>query len=502
MNNVFSNMRSWFYKYDCIVPKNDINRPLTHLLMDGGRIHICDDIHDVFLRRLAKDINLGKKNYISENRTTIFKFITDIDFIDEYFLTDEQIQKLGKDMQKALKFLYKKDDVDAYERRVIICTTEQKNVDVDGLTYIKTGIHMIWPNIKVNQNIGLILRSTLIQYMIHLLGKRPSFNPWSDVFDYNVYTNTGLRMKGCSKLSNCKGCKNKKNKKENCSICFGVGKIDENRVYKPKMILDGNGNLLVTECELLLEDTYKMIKETSIRTELKRPNITLIDKQEYPDWINERILEQHMKKPNKRKKKKMKNNGNNFLESRRNLKIRVHIGEDDECFKAIKTFIEKTYEKHKYYGDMRVDNVYLCDHGDYYIVQTNSRYCQNVSREHCSNHIYFYISKKKSRIYQKCLSESKNKNNVRCSDYKCKGCPITYRLRDILFPDLQKKKKLNDKMNQSIEGNNHNDDDDDDDRLIDDKEEIYDVKTFPSHNNYTKNKIQDLLRNIEIMNNC
>ena len=49
-------------------------------------------------------------------------------------------------------------------------------------------------------------------------------------------------------------------------------------------------------------------------------------------------------------------------------------------------------------------------------------------------------------------------------------------------------------MNQSIEDNNNNDDDD--------NEEIYDVKTFPSHNNYTKSKILDLLRNIEMMNNC
>ena len=76
MNNIFSNMRSWFYKYDCIVPKKDINRQLTHLLMDGGRLHISEDIHDLFLRRLAKDIDTKKKidiKILSTVEYTIFQ---------------------------------------------------------------------------------------------------------------------------------------------------------------------------------------------------------------------------------------------------------------------------------------------------------------------------------------------------------------------------------------------------------------------------------------------
>ena len=38
-------------------------------------------------------------------------------------------------------------------------------------------------------------------------------------------------------------------------------------------------------------------------------------------------------------------------------------------------------------------------------IKTNSRFCSRVKREHCSNHVYFYIDLKKNTICQRCFDE-------------------------------------------------------------------------------------------------
>jgi len=441
-----SPLRKWLFKNGFIIRSGD-SRIYTHLLLDGGILHIPEKKNEIFLKKFAKDIDMNQKNYICENRTNIFKLMVDVDFIDEYELPHKVIESMVIDIQNSIK-TFLNQTLSFYERRVIVCTTEPKDVIINNSNFIKTGIHLIWPNVYVDKAHALILRSAMIQYLT-AKSKRPVFNEWESVFDYSVYTSSGLRMIGSRKMAKCKECKGNRNKKESCDVCFGDGRLDEGRIYKPIIILDGNNSVLISDVHNLLEDPYVMLKETSIRTYEEEVNITI--KNNYPSWFSQLKYNEHLHVPKKKKSKNRSTNNVNFnlIEQNKQLKIRIKLNSDDERYIELKKFIKNTYDNKCYYSKMKLMSLYLCGKNeDYFVFQTDSTYCQNVSRDHNSNHIYFYINNK--ILSQKCLSQTLNKKNVLCSEYSSKPINITAKLYHLLFPNLNKKQQENDDMNQAF----------------------------------------------------
>lgn len=441
-----SPLRIWLARNHFFVRSGD-NIVYTHLLLDGGILHIPQDKNEIFLKKFSHDIDTNKKNYICENRTNIFKFMIDIDFIDEYTMTNELIENMVKDIQIAIVDFFQ-DTHTFYERRVIVCTTEPKNITIDNCKYIKTGIHLIWPDITVDKDYALILRSAIIQYFNKFKNSRPTFNKWEHIFDYSIYTSSGLRMIGSRKMSNCSKCKSNKNLRISCDMCFGKGKIDEGRIYKPTLIIDGNNNLLISELNELNENTFLMLSQTSIRTYENKPNIYI--KNNYPSWFCNEIYQEHLYKP-KIKKKKNKNNSYNpnSIQNNKDLKIRIKINSNDERYIKLKKFIKNIFSNNQNYKDMNLSALFLCGkNNDYYIFQSDSTYCQNVSREHNSNHIYFYINKKS--IFQKCLSQTINKNNIPCYEYISRPININSKISRLLFPNIHTKQSENDFKNLAI----------------------------------------------------
>ena len=436
-----SPLRKWLFKNRFLVKSGD-DRIYTHLLLDGGILHIPEKKHETFLKKFATDIVMNHKNYICENRTEIFKLMVDVDYIDEYELPHKVIESMVIDIQNSIK-TFLEETLSFFERRVIVCTTEPKDVVIDNSNFIKTGIHLIWPNVYVDKTHALILRSAMIQYL-SAKSKRPIFNEWESVFDYSVYTSSGLRMVGSRKMIKCKECKGKRNKKESCEVCFGDGRLDEGRIYKPVSIIDGNNSVLIADIQNLLEDPYVMLKETSIRT--NEDDVNIIIKNNYPTWFSQLKYNDHLRVPRKKKAKKWKRSDPcfNLIEQNKQLKIRIKLNPDDERYLKLKDFIKNENK----YSKMKLMSLYLCGKNeDYYVFQTDSTYCQNVSREHNSNHIYFYINNKV--LTQKCLSQTLNKNNVLCCEYSSKPINITAKLCHILFPNLNKKQQENDNMNQA-----------------------------------------------------
>ena len=100
-------LRQWLQKNKSFVKGKSDSRELTHLLMDGCKIHISQERHEEFLQIFAEDITYlsqeKKFNFISENRTPIFRFLVDIDYLDEYLLSAEDIETMGKNIQIALE---------------------------------------------------------------------------------------------------------------------------------------------------------------------------------------------------------------------------------------------------------------------------------------------------------------------------------------------------------------------------------------------------------------
>ena len=357
-----TNLKTWLFKNKCFVKRGQ-DREYTHLLLDGGKLHIPRELYTNFYNVLAMDICQGNRNCISENRTEIFRFLADIDYIDEQPLTNDEIEIIAKKIQTSLEF-FLRNDLSVYERKIIVCTTgEYKTVTDHGYELKKTGIHIIWPNVYVDVLHAKYLRSVIIQYLSQHHTLRPSYNPWEDVIDYAVYSSSGLRMKGSSKKIKCPLCKNKKDKVEYCEVCYGEGKKLEGngRIYMPSLVLDGNGNVLNDELDILKNDNFEMLKQTSIRTFDIERNIRRLTNQDYPTWFDATKLMEHLEKPSAKKKKKKKiTSFSDIMKTKKGMKRKIALGYDSTEFVSINKFIKNLFSDNQEYKDQNIKDIFQC----------------------------------------------------------------------------------------------------------------------------------------------
>lgn len=487
-----THLKTWLFKNKCFVKRGQ-DKEYTHLLLDGGKLHIPRELYTDFYNVLSIDICQGNRNCISENRTEIFRFLTDIDYIDEQPLTNDDIEIIAKKIQIGLE-LFLRNDLSVYERKIIVCTTgEYKTVTDQGYKLKKTGIHIIWPNVYVDVLHAKYLRSVIIQYLSQHHTLRPSHNPWEEVIDYAVYSSSGLRMKGSSKKVKCPLCKGKKDKVEYCEVCYGEGKKLEGngRIYMPSLVLDGNGKVLKDELDIFKNDNFEMLKQTSIRTFDTERNIKRLTKQDYPKWFDATKLIEHSEKPSSKRKKKKKKimSFSDMMGTKKGLKRKVTLSHDSTEFVSINKFIKSLFSDHNEYKDQNIKDIFQCGPKKkrYYVIQTDSQYCQNVCRTHNTNHVWFLLNDK--TICQKCFSESFNSSSICCGNYSSDVSPITRQLQNILYPELSSKRKENNKQNQGLDIKSSNGD-------IDTNEDAS-IKSFPSISLKLQISMQEWLKSLE-----
>lgn len=401
--------------------------PYTHLLMNGGKLKVPDEDIENFIMKYSQYSQM-QKVYVIELKTNIFSFFLDLDFFQEIGLPSHILLKYITTIQKSIYNILNNTH-DPKETRTIVCITKDKSIVKNNESYIKTGVHLYWPNIYVNKEYSLILRNIIIDALIDQYGERGSHNTWEDVVDKTVLESNGLRMVGSRKLSNCNHCKTQKVKNEECVICHGFGRIDEGRIYEPMWIIDGKGKELKSELSKVLTNQHKKIKETSIRTTFTdMPKMFKV-----PD----QYLLQHLIVKKRKNMRKMNNNQENSLFSIE-CTNKECLEKDSKAFKETAKFIRNVFPHPK-----RIDIIEIFKKGvdkNYYIVRTSSRFCLNINREHRSNHIYYYINK--SFAYQKCLCScdtTVGRINGKCMDYKSSGRRVPPELQKILFPQEQNK---------------------------------------------------------------
>ena len=412
-------LRRWLIENKKLTKTKDY----THLLLDGGKLKIDKDSERQFLIKYAEDVYRGHKHYICEIKTPVFKMFSDLDFFEDASLLEEDLIKYCAHIQSVISEFFTED----IDKRVIICTTDSKKTNIDGAEYIKTGVHLIWPNIYISKKTALLLRKCIVQSIEMKLGSRPSYNSWEDVVDQTVFEQNGLRMIGSHKMSNCAVCKRSKkqlcsNKK--CIEMYNCRKIDEGRPYSPTYVLDGNGKLLPKELKKLKNDNYYMIVQTSIRSDS-----LLETTHSSPIWFT---FTQEKPKP----KIKIIPGIEDKL-GIKELKPKQRVSDTDMRSTKVQEFIKKYLPSP--YKRVTITDLFLCEN-NIYVAQTDSRFCMNIDREHNSNHIYFCINK--NEIYQKCFCRCASKEGRKfslCSDYKSAGRKISANLQKILFPQLNTK---------------------------------------------------------------
>ena len=356
----------------------------THFLLDGGIWKIPLGEYQSFLQLLAKDLNAGEKHYISENKTPIFKFICDLDFYDETVIGN--IQSIVKVIQEIVNSYFG-------EKNIIICGADSKKVVVNEIELVKSGFHLVFPKLWLTVESAKKLRMLFIEKLIETFNERESYNKWEDVVDLSVYEDNGLRMVGCRKIGICKGCKNKKETRDSCQMCDGVGKKDENRIYKPISVLPLNEEYFNT----IKNDYYVMLLETSIYNYAHFEETKFI--KELPNLVIS-------KKPKKNK---------------------ATIPELDS---KIQNFIHKNYKEN--YSQCSVKKVTYLDNS--YYIEIDDNFCMNVNRQHTSSNIYFQI--KSSGITQRCYCKKETINGRLhgiCKEFASKEIPLTNAIKKVLF---------------------------------------------------------------------
>lgn len=445
-----SSIKRWQFKYKIMLKSNEKDeKEATHRLLDGGNLHVPEEIEQLFYEKYASDIFMNRVNYILETKTPIYRLLMDLDIYESREISYDELREWIFAIQDVVNDMY--PQLSSYERRCVICTTDPSpNALKNGKVFVKQGLgHLIWPDIKINNQKGLIFRKACLQKMESKFGPRHADNIWGDVIDDTLYKANGLRMIGSSKLSHCKYCKKRRGEYDHsCDVCFGTGKFCEGRVYKIKEIIDGDKNILKDKMEYFSSNLVDMIKEVSIRTKDQ-----FCTPQSLPKWFDsfhyeyDKDAQQNVRKT----KERFYIHDQGYLTAEdlegakeHNIEEKYRVGQDTKIFKTIKKMINKTMPQ--IYKNVDIIDIHFCNAGsnDYYLVRVNSSFCMNVARYHNSNTIYFVVTE--YGICQKCFCRCKTlegrKYNVYCSEFRSALRNISPSIKKILFSITSNRRKI------------------------------------------------------------
>lgn len=407
--NIKSKLNKWVYKNNF---KAEDAESSTHLLLNGGKWAIPSDKINIFRKYYSQDIQNGVTHFICEKKTPTYKLFIDVDLLDDHLLTDSVIMDYCKYIYQVILHYYSNN----YNPSFIICTTSPKTINRNNINYIKTGIHIICPEIIVSWEQMNILRNAIIQYL-NLKVPRPDSDPWDKVIDETVYTQNGLRMIYSSKVEFCKLCKNQ----DTCHICNKNIRYNGGRPYEPYKIIYSNNskNILTKNVDYSI---LEIVHKTSIVNHEKNQEPSFINKI-HPDWFDINTVF--------KKTTTYQPFGKEDIQGLKEFKHKEKLP-FSELYSKIEKFIRKTIPIYK---NINVLDVLKCANGAYYVIRVNSQYCMNIDREHNSNSIYFYIDKKS--ISQKCFCRcdtTVGRKFGKCAFYRSQLFPLETSLQKILFP--------------------------------------------------------------------
>ena len=376
------------FKSWCAAQRFNNATNLSHVLMDGGVLSVPFDKLNEFHERYVDAVKRGEKLYVVEQKSEKYNFFVDIDYKDESSLDLEEI----KDICKVICDKVKRHG----GRDCLISVSPPKKCG----ELTKTGVHLNWPGFVVDQCSAIALR----EHILVALSKAKKNVDWNDIIDAAVYGNAARKTKGSgfrmpwsykkAKHDTCDG--------QGCSGCE-KGKVDQ-LAYLPVFVY--RHGPLSTILQIGQEPSLDILKMAVVRTD--EPQTT------------------HVEPPSTVVKE------GSFTETQ--TKDEVH---DDEVKNMVEEFIRSNME-----GQSSAYVPKIFKKKDTYLVQTTSKYCENLKREHGSNHVWFIISGK--TILQKCFCLCETLRGRRqgfCKDFCGRRHQLTPTIIDRLYPkkeDIQR----------------------------------------------------------------
>src|SRR6056300_614916 len=360
---------------------------LSHVLMDGGVLSVPFDRLNEFHEKYITAVKSGENLFVVEQKSPTYNFFVDIDYKDENSLTLDEIQDICKIICDKVKRHGGKE--------CLISVSPPKKVD----KYTKTGVHLNWPGFVVDQASALALR----EHILVALSKAKGNTDWNEIIDSAVYGDlkrktkgSGFRMPWSHKMAKHMACGGR-----GCSGCE-KGKVEQ-LAYLPIFVYKHGP--LSTILNVPQTPDVEILKMSVVRT--NAPQNAFVES------------------PNVRREGSL---------TKAQMKDEV---QDERAKMAVEAFIRKYME-----GQGNAHVVKLFRQNSVYFVTTTSKYCENLQREHGSNHVWFIVSGK--QILQKCFCECPTLVGRRdgfCKDFCGRRHELTRDVLELLYPNREDVKK-------------------------------------------------------------
>jgi len=361
---------------------------LSHVLMDGGVLSVPFDRLNEFHEKYIEAVRSGERLFVVEQKSPTYNFFVDIDYKHEKSLTLDEIRDICKIICDKVKRHGGKE--------CLISVSPPKAVG----EYTKTGIHLNWSDFVVDQSSALALR----EHILVALSLAKSETDWNEIIDCSVYGDlkrktkgSGFRMPWSHKMAKHMLCEGR-----GCQDCHS-GKVIQ-VAYLPVFIYKHGP--LSTLLKIGQEPDLDILKMSSIRT--NKPQYITV---EPPSSV---IKE------------------GKFTDTQ--MADELH---DDKLKSLIEDFVQRNLE-----GQSGAIITKLFKHKETYLVSTNSKYCENLKREHSSNHVWFIISGRE--ILQKCFCRCETiygRVDGFCKDFCGRRHNLTPKIVEKLYPKKEDLKK-------------------------------------------------------------
>lgn len=474
-------------------------RKPTHLMLDGGRLHVPQARETEFLEIYARELRRGTDLFVVEMKSEpCFFFMSefDIKFADRA-LTPSDICRFVRAVQSVMARAYSTLlEEDERIADVSVSTAPPKDsTDSTGAKCLQSGVHLNW-RIAVDLDTAWILRAWIIRELDQLLsvtgpeGDWPMRDSWVEAYDPCVLKDNGLRMMGSRKAEICPECKGRSCRpgakstksgpsvhsdrategeswENSCPVCQGVGKIDKGRPYTLMMVCDARGEPIAEAYEFLSnpEHTLELIKYTCIRipSDDQSATPTSFIKKPYEICFDSLVHEKTIRDAAKSDRKQKKSGPaatTTTTEKAQEEKKRddlLDLNPEDEVFKVLNNFILTHFR-----GSPILSRLKKSPTGDCYIANTKCHFCENKGGDHGHSFVYFVI--KPSGAAQRCFCD-KVYGHKRCRDFVGRMHPLPSEVSSLIFPDslisLQKReeKKLRIASNVLVTGRDYTADD-------------------------------------------
>ncbi len=376
------------FKAWCASQKFNNATNLSHVLMDGGVLSVPFDKLNDFYEQYVDAVKCGEKLYVVEQKSERYNFFVDIDYKDEKPLEVDEIKSICKVICDKVKRHGGKE--------CLISISPPK----ESGTLIKTGVHLNWPGFVVDQISALALRD----HILLALSALNSGTDWNEIIDIAVYGNASRKTKGSgfrmpwsykrAKHNPCGG--------QGCENCER-GRVDQLAYLPIFRYVDGP---LSTVLQIDQNPNVEILKMSAVRTDA--PQNVFIQPPSMPvregSFTNEETKDEL---------------------------------QDEELKSHIETFVRKNME-----GQSNAFINKIFQNKTTFLVATSSNYCENLRREHGSNHVWFIISGK--LIIQKCFCRCETIRERRdgfCKDFCGRRHELPPNIIERLYPkkeDLQK----------------------------------------------------------------